>query len=288
MPELKQRWRWYALGVLAIGTALIWAAVFSVESRRGRVFLHVLDVGQGDAILIESPGGNQVLIDGGPGDTVLDRLGERMPFWDRVIELVVLTHPHADHLDGLIAVLRRYRIGMVLESGVNHSIPEYALWEGEIARRGIPRVVARRGQIVRIEGDLALKVLAPQASFAGASPRNIHAASVVLRLAHASSTALLMADAEIGIERALIAARENLRAEILKVGHHGSKTSTSDALLRAVRPRFAAISAGRKNRYGHPTQIVLDRLAAFGARIYRTDRDGTVSFASDGRGFAAP
>lgn len=285
MPSFKKFGRWYLLAALALAVAVIWQAVFWIEAHRGRLLLHVLDVGQGDAIFIEAPGGRQVLVDGGPDAAVIARLGEIMPFWDRSIDLVVLTHPHADHLDGLLAVLERYGVGMVLESGVNHSIPEYAEWRSEVRIRGIPRMAARRGQAIRLGGGAELVVLAPVRSYDGATVRNIHDAAVVTMLSFARSTSLLMADAELPVERELLATGDDLGVEMLKVGHHGSKTSTSAAFLDAVQPRFAVISSGRANRYGHPTQAVLDRLGAAGVQVFRTDQEGTVTFVSDSNGF---
>ncbi|MBI4132060.1 MAG: MBL fold metallo-hydrolase [Candidatus Sungbacteria bacterium] len=286
MPSLRRFGYWYLLGALALAAVFIWSAVFWIEAHRGRLYLHVLDVGQGDALLIEAPNGSQVLIDGGPDTSVLARLGEIMPFWDRSLDLIVLTHPHADHLDGLLTVLQHYTVGAVIESGVNHTIPEYAVWESEIKRRGIGRIAARRGQVVGLSGGASLSLLAPFRPFDGVSVRNVHEASVVMRLEFAGSTALLMADAEAPLERELLAAGGGLRADVLKVGHHGSKTSTSQAFLDRVQPRLAAISAGRQNRYGHPAQEVLDRLHAAGIAVFRTDGQGTVTFVSGGRGFA--
>lgn len=286
----RARWhahaRWYLLAGLALANVALWQTLGWAEAHRGRAFVYVLDVGQGDAIFLEAPGGNQVLVDGGPDRTVLARLGEILPFWDRSLDLVILTHPHADHLSGLLEVLRRYRVGMVLESGLAHTIAEYAEWESELSRRRIPRAVARRGQAVELGGGAELTVLAPARSWAGVPPpRNIHTASVVASFRFASSTALLTADAESPLERELIASGVPLQAELLKVGHHGSKTSSSGPFLAAVRPRLAAVSAGRRNRYGHPHPEVLDRLAAAGVRVFRTDQAGTITFASDGRQF---
>ena len=285
MRNIYKYGRWYILGAFALVAGCVWSAVFLAQAHHGLLLLSILDVGQGDAIFIDAPHGSQVLIDGGPNNAVLARLGEIMPFWDRSLDAVILTHPHADHLDGLIAVLDRYQVGVVIESGVNHSIAEYELWRRKVKERGIRRIVAVRGGIVHLGGGARLDILAPDRPYDAESVRNIHEAVVVLRVTFASSTALLMADAEAPRERELLASGIDIRSEVLKVGHHGSKTSTAEIFLRAVQPRLAAISAGARNRYGHPTQEVLDRLAAAGVRIFRTDRDGTITFASDGRAF---
>lgn len=285
MFKLKKYGHWYFLALLALTAGSIWSAVFWVEARNGRVLISFLDVGQGDAIFIEAPNGNQILIDGGPDSTILARLGEVMPFWDRSIDLLILTHPHADHLDGFLEVLKRYKVGIVLESGVNHSIPEYREWHDVIGGKNIPLTIAKRGQIIRMGNGAVLDILAPMAPFAGASPKNIHDSSVVSLFSFASTSALFMADAEASLEKTLLLDRGFSPVDILKVGHHGSKTSTSEELLARARPRFAVISVGRKNRYGHPYQMVLDRLKRFGVKIYRTDLDGSVTFASDGKSF---
>lgn len=286
MLRLRKYGHWYFLGLAALATYAVWQAVFWAEVHRGRVFLHVFDVGQGDAILIEAPNGNQVLIDGGPDASVLAKLGAVLPFWDRSLDLVILTHPHADHLDGLVEVLKRYEVGAVLESGVSHSISEYEAWHELLEAKGVNVIIAKSGQTVRLSHAASLDVLTPFESFVGKSPKNIHDATVVLRLVYASTTALLMGDAERPLERQLIGAGTNLDVDVLKVGHHGSKTSTAEEFLRATTPRLAVISVGRKNRYGHPYQEVLDRLRAFGISVLRTDQDGDVTAVSDGRAFS--
>jgi len=285
MFGIKKYWRWYTIAGITIAVILVWRAFLSLEAHQGKLFLHVFDIGQGDAIFIEAPNGSQVLIDGGPSNVVLAKLGETMPFWDRSIDLVVLTHPHVDHITGLLDVLKRYRVGMVLESGVNYSTAEYGEWHTLLEQKHIPVAIAERGDVVHLARGVDLDILAPFESFVSKSPKNVHDATVVTRLSFASSTALLMGDAEEKIEYQFLASGDDLHADILKVGHHGSKTSSTDFFLEAVRPRFAVISAGRKNRYGHPTQEVLDRLRAFGISIQRTDQDGDVAYVSDGREF---
>ena len=282
MLGLRKYGHWYLLGGLAVVAVALWSAVFRIEVHSGRVFLHVFDVGQGDALLLEAPNGNQVLIDGGPDAAVLSKLGGTLPFWDRALDLLILTHPHADHLDGLLEVLQRYDVGMVLESGVNHSLPEYGEWEKLLREKDVRVVIARAGERIHLADALHLDVLAPFTSREGQSVKDVHAAMVVLKFVHGKAAALLMGDAERALERELLASGVDLDVDVLKVGHHGSKTSTADEFLQASSPQAAVISAGRKNRYGHPAPEVLDRLAAIGARVLRTDRDGTVTFVSGG------
>lgn len=282
MGNLRKNFKWYFLAALALAAGFIWFAVFEIEARAGKLTLDVLDVGQGDAIFVQVDNGVQVLIDGGPDNSVLSKLGEVMPFWDRSIDLVILTHPHADHLDGLLEVLKRYRVGAVIESGVNHSIPEYDEWHTLLTEKSVPVIIAKGGQRIQLSHAASIDILAPFQNFVGESPKNVHDAMVVSKLAYGSTTAFLMGDAEKLIEYQLIFSGINLTSDVLKVGHHGSKTSSSEDFLKAVAPKFAVISVGRKNRYGHPYQEVLDRLVTMGTKILRTDLDGNIRIESDG------
>lgn len=272
------------LGALALGMTLIWYAVFYIGAHRA-LTMTVFDIGQGDGIFLESPNGNRVLIDGGPDDAVLAKLGSTLPFWNRTIDLVILTHPHADHAAGLIAVAKRYHIGRVLESDVNYATPEYREWHTLLQQKHIPITIAHRGQIVHLAPQTQLNILAPFDSFVGKSPKNIHDAMIVAKLRDGSATALLTGDAEKPLEYQMLFAGDNLKSDILKVGHHGSKTSTAPDFIAAVAPRYAVISVGRKNRYGHPHHQTLDTLAKFGIKTFRTDQEGDMRFESDGRAF---
>lgn len=273
------------LGTLVAAAVLVWYLVFYFEARKN-LLLTVFDVGQGDAIFIEFPGGTQILIDGGPDEKILSKLGRTLPFWDRSLDLLILTHPHADHVTGLFEVLKRYDIGMVLESGVHHSIPEYDEWRRLIEEKKVKRIVAEAGQVIRIASEAYIRILAPRKSFAGESPKNVHDAMVVAKLYYGASSTLLTGDMEKIIEYQLLFFNpENLDSDVLKVGHHGSKTSTTKEFLQAVSPEVAIISAGRKNRYGHPHQEVINRLHDFGIKILRTDKTGDIRMTSNGMNF---
>lgn len=269
---------------LIASSIFIWYAIFYFEAHKNLI-VNFFDIGQGDAIFIEASNRNQVLIDGGPNNAILSKLGEVMPFWDRSIDLLVLTHPHADHLDGLLEVLRRYDIEVVLEAGVNHTIPEYEEWHNLLKEKNVKIVIAKAGQRIYLSDQTYLDILTPIESYENESLKNIHDSTIVSRLTHGSRTAIFMGDAERKTEYTLLFSGIDLRSNILKAGHHGSKTSTSEEFLKAVSPDFAVISTGKKNRYGHPHQDVLDRLATFGIKIFRTDQDGNIKFTSDGKGF---
>ncbi|MEK7636677.1 MAG: ComEC/Rec2 family competence protein [Patescibacteria group bacterium] len=283
MSKIKDYIPSIVIFILVSGAIILWQAVFYYEARFQKLFVYALDVGQGDALFIEAPGGNQILIDGGPDKTVVTRLGEVMLPWDRFIDVVVLTHPHADHISGLLEVLKRYQVGRVIESSAPHSIPEYSEWRKIIEDKKIPVTIATRGQIL-FAGKLQMKILYPE-NDTDRNSGDPHSAMVVLKMEYGSTTALLMGDAEKKIEYKLASFGDDLSVDLLKIGHHGSKTSTSEFFLSRVRPRYAVISVGRKNRYGHPYKEVLDRLQANGIKIFRTDLLGTIIFMSDGRNF---
>ncbi len=274
--------KFYVLVLLFGASVFVWYAVFRVEQYTGKLFVDIFDVGQGDAIFFEG-GGNQVLIDGGPNNAVLSRLGEVMPVWDHSIDLLVLTHAHVDHVTGLIEVVKRYDVGMVLESGEQYQTSEYEEWHRLIREKHIPVVIAKKGEVIHLGNGIVLDVLSPFENAEGVSFKNPHDAMVTAKLIFNKASFLLMGDAEKMIEYRLV--RESpllLKSDVLKVGHHGSKTSSSEEFLSAVSPDIAVISLGRKNRYGHPHQEVLDRLHSFGIEVFRTDQDGDVKFISDG------
>ncbi len=250
--------------------------------------LHVsfLNVGQGDAILIQK-GNQQVLIDGGPSPQLLTlELGERMPFWDRTIELVVLTHPHADHLTGLVEVLQRYQVEQVLYTDLDDLDYESSLyeeWLGLIEEREIEYTLAQAGQQIDLGDGIVIKVLHPQASLLNGTGADINNNSVVLHLGLGRVSFLLAADIEWEAEFKLIALPTNLSSTVLKVGHSGSATSTTPEFLAAVSPQVAVISVG-DNPFGHPSGEVVERLIeqVGSENIYRTDEQGTIEFITDG------
>lgn len=276
---------------LAILTVVALLAITLASLPDGRLHLIMLDVGQGDAILIESGDGRTLLIDGGPDpDLVLRRLGEFLPFYRRRIDVVLLTHPHQDHVAGLVEVLHRFEVGLILDSGRAFDNPTYdrfvALARAEPGGR---LVTARAGQRYGL-GQATFTLLYPSpADAAGPLPDDdINNASVVGVLRFGAFSALLTGDAETPVEGRLLERGLLGPVDVLKVGHHGSRSSSSPGLLDATAPQLALISDGVDNDYGHPAPVTLAALAArAGLIIHRTDLEGSIEVISDGRRFAA-
>ncbi len=273
----------------AIVAALAVAVLVLAAAARpdGRVHIVVLDVGQGDAILVTGPTGGRMLVDGGPDpDRLLVALDARIPPWDRRIDLLVLTHPHEDHVAGLPLVLERYRVGRVAEPGMPGGGPGYAAFEERIRSGGPPGFRLATGDEFALDG-VAFSVLWPDAERVPAASSDdgsiVNDSSIVLLGAFEGRRFLLAGDAEADVEQILVG-RGLPAVDLLKVGHHGSRTSTSAGLVAATRPRVAAISVGAHNDYGHPSREVLDRLTGIGAAVLRTDLVGTIDVALGVRG----
>lgn len=243
-----------------------------------------LDVGQGDAILIKTPAGQNILIDGGPDNTVIKRLSENLPWWERTIDLVILTHPHDDHVNGLNDVLKRYNVEKILYTGVTHSSPGYLSWLELIRSKKIPLVIIDQPQEITLDEDCYLDIIYPRTSFLNREVDNLNNSSIVARLVYGQTVFLLTGDAEAEVEQELLdlASTTDLSAPMLKVGHHGSDTSSSEEFLDTVQPQIAIIPAALENKFGHPSLRVVKRLERLGAAVYQTGVDGTVRAVSDG------
>lgn len=267
-------------GVLAIFclAALTWSAY----AAPARLEVAILDVGQGDSILVKTPAGQNILIDGGPDKTVLERLAENLAWWDRKLDLVILTHPDGDHLAGLVDVFKRYRVSRLAYSGQADPAPAYEELLRIVRKKNITATIVDRPQTVDLGRDARLEILYPDRNLAGIAPPNSNDSSIVSRLVYGRRSILLMADAEAETEKELLK-KDRLRpADVLKVSHHGSDTGSGEEFLSEVRPQIAVISAGIDNKFGHPSPRVLKKLERTGARIYRTDRDGTIKVFIEG------
>jgi len=275
----------------ARSTALALAALVAATAAFGLAFAHradgttritVLDVGQGDAILVEGGRGGRMLVDGGPDpDRLLVELDRRLPPWDRRIDILVLTHPHEDHVAGMPLLLERYRIGRVYETGMRGPGPGYAAFVRDLNGRpgAPPDGILSTGARIALD-DVRFRVLWPDPGRVPREPpdggRGINDVSIVLLGEVAGRRFLLTGDVEDDVDP-ILATRELPPVDILKVAHHGSATASTPAFLDRVHPRIAVVSSGAGNPYGHPARSTINRLGATGARVMRTDTDGSVA-----------
>jgi competence protein ComEC len=257
---------------------------YAVQSQEDRQYLEVvfLDVGQGDAILIKTPYEQNILIDGGPGNAVLSQLGRNLAFFDKEIDLVVLTHPHSDHVSGLVEVLRRYQVKKVLMTGVLHTAPDYLTFLDEINQQNIEIEIANAQKDIVFGENLKLQLLYPWTDLSGQKVEELNNSSIVAKLIYQDTSFLFTGDAEAEIEQELIDSGIDLTSDILKLGHHGSKSSSIIEFLKKVNPQYAVAQVGEDNNFGHPHYRTMTSLNELGLKFLRTDQLGTIKFISDG------
>lgn len=267
------------LGVLGVISALSWIAVFANASS-GQLKVHFFDVGQGDAIFIELPDKRQILIDGGPDDKVVEKLNSVMPFWDREIDMVIATHADADHLTGLVPVLKHYDVDTIIWNGIEAETKIFEEWKEARDTEGAEVIVGRCCMRFTFSDSAFLEILYPLST--GAAPVDLKGGqnnySLVIRFVFGDESFLFTGDIERQVEYELVAQNFNLKSDVLKIPHHGSKTSSSELFLEKVMPKTAVISVGRYNTYGHPHQAILQRLEKYDINIRRTDKEGDIIY----------
>jgi competence protein ComEC len=267
------------IGGLALAVILAWIAALQMPD--GHLHVHFLDVGQGDAILIQCPHGQQILVDGGPSPSLLlSHLGRRMPFWDHSLDLVVLTHPEEDHLGGLVEVLTRYDVSLVLDSGQGCTSATCDAWRSLMEEKEIPYRRAQSGMRLELGQGVQIEVLHPPTPLMTNTASDINNNSIVLRLEYGRFSTLLAGDVQWEAEQVLLSSGQPLDSLVLKVPHHGGDASLTEPFLEAVSPEVAIISVGSDNRFGHPHEVTLEKL--HGISTYRTDQQRNIEVASDG------
>jgi len=278
------------LVLLLCSAGLAWlpefAGVFEQLSDAGvcpeeRLCVAFLDVGQGDSIFIESPTGQQMLIDGGRNSSVLRKLSDVMGFFDKEIDYVLATHPDADHVGGLVDVFDRYQVGQVLRTENESETPVWQAVENRIEAEGSQITYVRRGQRFDLGGGAVIEILFPDMDV---ETLESNTSSIIVRLSYGETSFLFTGDSPKSIEEYLVLIEgEHLKTDVLKVGHHGSRTSTSELFLDEVAPAYAVISAGKDNQYGHPHVEVTDMLFNHGVETLSTAEQGTIVLTSDGK-----
>ncbi len=264
------------LGALVLITVGLWVAVFGGSSG-GTTTLYFLNIGQGDSSFIQLASGAQVLIDGGPsGKALLENLAKIMPAQDRYIDLVIMSHPQLDHFGGLIDVLKKYEVGAFIGSGRKGQVAAYKELHAQIEKHAVPYVEVREGDAIAI-GDAKISILGPSPSEVLSGELND--TMVVALLETSDIKALYTGDIGFANEER-IAKQYDVDVDVLKVGHHGSRFSSGEYLLKEVTPSVAVIEVG-KNTYGHPTKAALERLSKYAQRVFRTDQQGIVKVVAE-------
>ncbi|MFN4181430.1 MAG: ComEC/Rec2 family competence protein [Candidatus Paceibacteria bacterium] len=273
--RLKDFGLFYLTLILAIATIFVF---YLLAQNKDKVLTFaMLDVGQGDALFIESPTGVQVLVDGGPKNNILQALPQVMPFWDKTLNALIITNPDADHIGGFGSILDTYKVDMVFEPGTHNGSLLYKNIYKKIKEKDIAHILLRRGMRIDMGGEVYLDVLFPDREVFDWSTND---GSAVMRLVYGDQSILLSGDATVKTESLVVAnnPKEILDSDILKVGHHGSRTSTSANFVETVTPMYALISSGEGNSYGHPHSEVLNTLANSKAQIMSTDELGNIIF----------
>ena len=261
-----------------------WLVVYNLSQPQ---FLKVIffDIGQGDAIYIESPQRHKVLIDGGPSSFILEKLNQEIPFWDRTIDLIILTHPEKDHLAGLLDVLKSYKVENILWTGVKRDTAEFEEWQRLIKKERANILIAEIGQRVEFEKSY-IYILFPFENLEGKEFKNTNNTSIVAKLVFGRNSFLFTGDIYKSAEGELINRGLNIDSDVLKVAHHGSKTSSSPEFVEKVSPEIAVIQVGKNNYYGHPHPEILETFKKYGIKIFRTDLDSDIKIISNGKKIA--
>ena len=275
----RKLWREYLVAGLILSNIFVWFALYQKQPS-DILSVYFLDIGQGDAIFIDSPTHGRLLLDGGRNRKVLTELGQILPFADKRIDVMIESHPDADHIGGLPEVVSRYDVGIFLEPGVDSDNTIDDELHRRLEEKNIPGILARRGMVINFGDGVKLQILFPNQNV---SRWETNDASIVAKLTYDDKSFLLTGDSPVKTENILLKLDPaTLDSDVLKAGHHGSRTSTSLSYTEAVSPEYAVISAGKDNTYGHPHKEVLEILQKVGAQVVSTIEEGTIKFETDG------
>jgi competence protein ComEC len=268
-------------GLLVI-CIVLFLLVWQQESKNLEVIF--FDIGQGDSIFIKTPSHHTILIDGGPDSSVLAKVGRALPFYDHTIDVMILTHAHSDHVVGLVDVLKRYEVGLVLYTDVDHTSSDFIEWRDLIEEDDINYKIAMAGQEYEF-GQASLEILYPFEYVGDQEFKDLNDSSIIVRLEYQDTSFLLTGDASVVVEEELLNNYQDVElcSDVLKVGHHGSKYSSLLEFLQAVDPLLAVIQSGEGNKFGHPHRLVLKRLGGLGIEVLRNDEMGDIRMVSDGK-----
>jgi competence protein ComEC len=265
------------IGVLLTANLVVWLIFTDTSEEQFKVRFY--DVGQGDAALITTPDGYNVLVDGGPNNKVSEYLNHDLPINDRSLDLVILTHPQSDHMYGLINVIKNFEVKKIITSNVSHTTSEYKLWIDTVNNQGLSLIYAKAGDTLSLGSNTNIRFNWPKTN-QPQSVSDLNTASLVFTLSYNSLDILMTGDADSQVQPY----DNNFdTVEVLKVPHHGSKTALDKDFLSKINPKVSIISSGRNNRYGHPHEDLVEQLQDIKTKIFRTDQEGTIEIVSDGK-----
>jgi len=264
--------------ILILSNVFVWRFVFGLNNNLKVIFF---DIGQGDSIFIETPTKHQILIDGGPSNSTIEKLGKVMPFWDKTLDVVVLTHPDYDHLRGLLDILDYYKVENIIWTSELSQGKTFEAWQEKIKKEKASIYFAKAGMKITTY-QTKIDILYP-AELPRKNSKNNNDTSIVARMVFGQTEFFFSGDINREIEQEIVLGGHNILSDVLKVSHHGSKSATSLEFLANIKPSVAVISSGKNNSYGHPHQEVLSVLREFGIKILRTDQMGDIKIISDGR-----
>jgi competence protein ComEC len=277
MKFLKKHFKIIFIMILIIINIIIFYIIYS--NHFGKLKIVFLDIGKGDSILIESPVGSQILIDGGLNKKVLEAIGKEIPFYDRSIDAVVATHPDSDHIGGIPNILEKYKVENYFDNGMNEDSELFKKLDKEIISKKINYYKATKGQLIDIGGGAYIRILSPENVYGKDTNKN----SIVAKLYFGGTSVLLTGDAPTEIENILVRKYgAELKSDILKVAHHGSRNSLSESFISAASPEFSIISVNKNNQYGHPHIEVINFFNEIKSKILQTYEEGSIIFNSDG------
>ena len=279
MKNIKKYLKTYIIFLLVILNVIIF---YSLSYTSGAILtVAFLDVGQGDAIFIKTPDGHQMLVDGGPNNSVLRELGKVMPFYDRSIDVVLATHADQDHIGGLVEVLKRYKVGLFIETNTTSTSAVYSELENLLKEKEIKKEIIVAPKTLELGFHVKFDILFPNQNTAGWETND---SSIIGKLIYGDSSFLLTGDSPLAVEKYVVGKYGKfLNSDVLKVGHHGSKNSSSELFIGMVSPTYSIISAGLNNRYGHPAPEAMEILSRLGGQILKTLGQGSIVFSSDGQ-----
>jgi len=268
---------------LLLANLILIVYFFYFDKQKNNLEIVFLDVGQGDAILVKTPKDKNILIDGGPDRNIIYKLSSYIPQDKRKIDLMILTHPDIDHLTGLNEVFERYEVKNIIYNGVEDDDPVYEEWQSLKENKKIPFLIIKERERLNIENNLYFDFFWPKEDLTGKDFDNDNFYSLMMKMNFGSNSVLFTGDTEKEVEDILIKDNVNLKSDILKVSHHGSKNATTLDFLEKVKPIYAVISVGKDNSFGHPSFRVISNLERMGITTLRTDEIGDIIFISNGQ-----